>query len=697
MTDLSKWRLFVKEGRQVWRYIPNPTTVQSFVEKYLLGLDVSNDLPEMEPPKNSRQAARTAIKFYSKLQTEDGHWANDYGGPLFLLPGLVITLYCTGVELSDEHKKEIIRYLTLHQRADGGWGLHIESPSTIFGSVMNYVALRIVGMEKNHEVTTKARNFFKANGGAKGIPSWGKFFLAVLGVYSYEGMNPLIPEMWLLPYWLPIHPGRFWCHCRMVYLPMCYIYGKKAVSKDNPLIRSLREELYVEPYESIDWTAQKWNCSQLDAYVRPSWFVKLVFGLLSIYERYHWPWLRKRALQEVIENVHFEDESTKYVCIGPVNKAINMLCVWHEKGGDSLQFKAHLDRVYDYLWLAHDGLKMQGYNGSQLWDTAFSLQAIIESGLGHEFAETMKLGHSYLDVTQVRENVPNNERYYRHISKGAWPFSTRDHGWPISDCTAEGLKTVLLLRQFEFITPLEDVRYYDAIDVILSLQNTDGGWATYENKRGPNWLELLNPSEVFYDIIVDYSYVECSSACVQALCMFRKHFPDHRPSEVNEAIRRGVAFIKKIQRPDGSWIGNWGVCFTYGTWFGVEGLVAAGESEMSPHLKKACQFLEDKQRDDGGWGETFLSCVNRAWSENETSQTVNTAWAVLTLLKAGGKKQIIDRGIKNLLSKQLPNGDWAQESISGVFNANCAISYSAYKNVFPIWALSRYSNFYGIF
>jgi hypothetical protein len=29
---------------------------------------------------------------------------------------------------------------------------------------------------------------------------------------------------------------------------------------------------------------------------------------------------------------------------------------------------------------------------------------------------------------------------YRHTSKGAWPFSIADHGWPISDCNAEGLK-----------------------------------------------------------------------------------------------------------------------------------------------------------------------------------------------------------------------------------------------------------------
>lgn len=33
-------------------------------------------------------------------------------------------------------------------------------------------------------------------GGAAGIPSWGKFWLAILNVYSWDGMNTLLPEMW---------------------------------------------------------------------------------------------------------------------------------------------------------------------------------------------------------------------------------------------------------------------------------------------------------------------------------------------------------------------------------------------------------------------------------------------------------------------------------------------------------------------
>lgn len=50
----------------------------------------------------------------------------------------------------------------------------------------------------------------------------------------------------------------------------------------------------------------------------------------------------------------------------------------------------------------------------------------------------MILVHIYI---KVREDSPGNlSSWYRHISKGGWPFSTPDNGWPVSDCTAEGLK-----------------------------------------------------------------------------------------------------------------------------------------------------------------------------------------------------------------------------------------------------------------
>ncbi len=191
--------------------------------------------------------------------------------------------------------------------------------------------------------------------------------------------------------------------------------------------------------------------------------------------------------------------------------------------GRSEALKKHLARLPDYLWLAEDGMKMQGYNGSQLWDCAFAsqvgarsrgalseptpparcgLQAMVEaiSGIGpgsttglelpaaaktpelrlraeakrtallsmfkgervlsHARGRrsltrgaralcpgTLQKAYGYIEISQVREDTVNLEKYFRHISNGAWPFSTRDHGWPISDCTAEGCKATLLLHR----------------------------------------------------------------------------------------------------------------------------------------------------------------------------------------------------------------------------------------------------------
>lgn len=75
-------------------------------------------------------------------------------------------------------------------------------------------------------------------------------------------------------------------------------------------------------------------------------------------------------------------------------------------------------------------------------------------------------------------------------------------------------------------------RMQHAVDILLGMQNTDGGFASYELIRGPWWLEWLNPAEVFGDIMIEHSYPECTTSVITALSIFRRHYPKYRASDI---------------------------------------------------------------------------------------------------------------------------------------------------------------------
>ena len=81
-------------------------------------------LPALPPPKTPLDAARNGYTFYKHLQAEDGHWPGEYGGPMFLLPGLVIGSYVSGMPFKLEERREIIRYfMNTADPEEGGWGM----------------------------------------------------------------------------------------------------------------------------------------------------------------------------------------------------------------------------------------------------------------------------------------------------------------------------------------------------------------------------------------------------------------------------------------------------------------------------------------------------------------------------------------------------------------------------------------------
>ncbi|GAA5833036.1 hypothetical protein JCM11251_006487 [Rhodosporidiobolus azoricus] len=730
-TDPTRWRLSssLDGGRHVWHYARDTSSPSTTAYEQLWGQDEAGvrdkeeqddetrywlglDLPKVQgvdpnEAGNPFEAAKKGYEFYKRLQSADGHWSGEYGGPMFLLPGIIIALYVTKTPVPEEWKIEIARYLANLQRKGGendqGWGIHFEAKSSVFGTGLNYVVLRLLGVGPDEPMMIRARNTLHKLGGCEGIPSWGKFWLAILNVHSWRGLNPTPCELWLLPEWAPVHPWRWWIHTRNVYIPMGYLSGVGLQAEEDDLIRSLREELYTQPYSKIKWPSLRNNVAPSDVYSPHSRVANAAFAVFDLYDRFAPGFVRRRALDRAYELIVMEDENTGYQTVGPVSKAMNMLCRWHREGPKSEAWKLHLEKVRDFMWMSKDGLMMTGTNGSQLWDAAFIAQALSESSLGQlpqNHSSSLSL-LQWLDQCQMRENPRHYERAYRHQTKGAWPFSTREQGYTVSDCTAEGMKSVLLLQEMEHLPELVSYdRLCDSVDVILSLQNPSGGWASYELIRGSPLLELLNPAEVFANIMIEYPYVECTTACVTSLSLFLRHSAKlkssspsgpYRKAEIEQACKSGIEWIKGRQREDGSWYGSWGICFTYATMFSIESLALAGETYAnSSSVKRACEFLLGKQMGDGGWGESYKSCETERYVHNVKSQVVNTAWAVITLLTAKyPDPEPIRRGCRLIMQRQLPDGSWAQESIEGVFNKNAAISYPNFKFSWTILALGK--------
>ena len=531
---------------------------------------------------------------------------------MFLLPGIVFTWYATKTPIPWYVATEIKNYLFARANPeDGGWGLHIEGESTVFGTALNYSVLRIVGVDPEHPVMVKARGILHKLGGAVCSPHWAKFWLSVLGVCKWEIVNPVPPELWLLPDWVPFAPWRWWIHMRQVFMPMCYIWDKKFTCEETDVIRGLRQELFVEPWEEIDWAGNRNTICPRDNYHPKSWLLNTAnWFLTNIWN----PYLRTKSLSDracdwISKLVDMEDANTDFADLAPVNAPMNTIVCYIRDGPGSYTVRRHIERLEDALWMNKEGFLCNGTNGVQSWDTAFLIQSVVDAGLEQDprWRPMLTKALEFLDDQQIREDCADKDMCYRQQRKGAWAFSTRVQGYAVSDCISEALKSVILLQK----TPgypqlLEDQRFFDAVDTLLTYQNATGACSSYEPTRGSAYMEMLNAAEVFGKIMIEYDYVECTTAVITALKLFREHWPKYRNQEIEAFIARSLKWIKTYQRPDGSFYGNWAICFTYATMFALESFHSIGEHyENSSASKRACDFLLSKQREDGGWSESY--------------------------------------------------------------------------------------------
>ncbi|MFO0760673.1 MAG: prenyltransferase/squalene oxidase repeat-containing protein [Byssovorax sp.] len=667
---------------------------------------MSTAAPQAFEPAEPRSPLARSLAHLTSLQRPDGAFEGEVEwNPMLLSQVVIVRTILAGKSPFDEAtKRKIVRHFEANQNKDGGFGMHAESGSYVFFTALSYVALRMLGLGPDAPIAASARGFLRAERGrVLGIPTWGKMWLALLGLYDYAGVNPVPPELFLLPSALPFHPDRYYCHTRYIYLGMAYLYGRRFQADLGPLRAELRRELHEAPYTIIDFSAHRHRLGDTDLHVRPGPALRLAYDALAATEKLVPRALRDRALARCLDRIVYEQRATRYEGLSPVNGLLDCLALFaadpaHPDLAPSVQ------GIEAWRWDDEDlGLRYAGAR-SQTWDTAFAMRAALEAPAAERPRAALLRAYAYLRGAQVRDDLPGRAAEHRDPVLGGFCFSDGKHRWPVSDCTAEALSSILALHEEPGLAPRGSDRFEDrwlteAGRFLLTRQNDDGGFGTYERRRGGPWLEALNPSEMFGSCMTERSYIECTASAIAALSRLLRATgeagtplatgSDRRRFEA--AKKRAERFLRRAQRPDGAWQGFWGVCFTYATFHAVEALVEAGATPRDNALVRARRFLLGIQKSDGGWGEHFQSGLGDRYVEHPESQVVMSAWALLALLAAGEPRtsRAVQRGLSFLRSMQRPDGSFPRQSPAGVFFGTAMLEYRLYKDYFPAWALAR--------
>ena len=641
--------------------------------------------PEEPVPVDAGAALDQASERLLGLQRKDGGWEGEMRWCPMLAAQYVLLHHLIGRSIAAQRRRLLLRHFEQTRLADGLWGLHDHSPPYLFVTTLVYLAARVLDVTPDDPLLVPARKFLQQEG-VTNIPSWGKFWLALLNLYDWDGVNAVLPELWRLPAWLPLHPSNWYCHTRLIYMAMAASYAVRFQAPVTPLTGLLREELYPDGYAGVDFASARNRLREAELFARPSIWLRCGYALARCFERFHPKGFRARCRDELLERIRWELRVSSHTSISPVSGLLNILALWLRDPDDADCHQA-LEQLEGWVWEDESGGTRITGARSASWDTGFALQALATAPQSRAIKEAMDRGADFLRSQQITVSFDSFREAYRNDPKGGWCFAGVWHGWPVSDCTAEAVLGMIAAKPVD----ADQEAIGEAVRFMLRSQGRDGGFGSYEAKRPRIGMEWLNPAEMFGESMTEHGYVECTASCLDALAACQRHFPAVVDDSVRSAMSRACEWLRRTQQYQGCWRGVWGVQFIYGTLFGIRGLVAGGALPSDPALRTACRWLLDRQRSDGGWGEHHSGCLTGKYVAHEQSQVIHTAWALIALLEAGDSHWgAISRGANFLTSARQADGSWPKQDMAGVFFRTALLDYALYRQYFPLHALGLY-------
>jgi squalene-hopene/tetraprenyl-beta-curcumene cyclase len=629
-------------------------------------LTVSPDL-QVRPASKAAVALQRAVEYLRDTQAEAGWWKGELETNVTMDAEDLLLREFLGIRTAEE-TEQAARWIRSQQREDGTWANFYGGPGDLSTTIESWVALRLAGDPVDAPHLAKAAEWILAQGGVESSRVFTRVWLALFGLWSWDELPNLPPELIFLPRWFPLNVYDFACWARQTVVPLTIVATLKP---QRPLPVGI-DEIRTGGAAPKLMPLRSWGG-----------FFQRLDRVLHAYAKRPIAPLRRLAMRRAVDWIVARQEADGgWGGIQPpwVYSLLALELSGHPV--DSPVMAAGIRGLEGFLVReqtpAGTVRRLEACQ-SPVWDTALALNGLLDAGLSPEDPMVQRAAR-WLESEEI--TVSGDWAVRRpSLSPGGWAFEFENDGYPDTDDTAEVLLALRRVPETARRDAGASGSVQRGIDWMVGMQSRDGGWGAFDAD---------NTREIAYKLpfcdfgaVIDPPSADVTAHVVEA--MAAEGLAD------TTACRRGVDWLIRAQEKDGSWFGRWGCNYVYGVGAVVPALIAAGVAASSPAIQSAIRWLVEHQNDDGGWGEDMRSYDDPAWAGRGESTASQTAWALLALLAAKGDPASIERGIGWLVAHQTADGTWDEPQFTGTgFPGDFYINYHLYRHVFPVSALGRY-------
>jgi squalene-hopene/tetraprenyl-beta-curcumene cyclase len=623
-----------------------------------------------------KQALEQAIKrtrdYLLRIQSQEGYWVGELEADVTVTAGYIPVMYFMTGKVDPIRQQKVINYVRSKQRADGSWSTYYGGPGDLSVTIQAYFDLKLAGVSAEEPFMRRARDFILSHGGITKANTLTKVWLALFGQFDWRGTPSMPPEIILFPNWFYFNIYEFasWSRATIVALmvvltkkPICHVPEQAQVS-----------ELYVEPESNRDYSLGK---------------LEKVFSWRSLFlllDRFFKAWeklpfkpgrrLALRKAEEWIVDHQEADGSWGGIMLPWVYSLFALKTLRYPP--EHPVIARGLNGLESFIGEDSSALRLQPAT-SPVWDTAWSMIALSESGLLADHPALVKAAHWLL-----KEQIQTGGDWQvknRRTEPGCWAFEFENDLYPDIDDTAVVPRALLKVR----LPETEENDKVGAVERglrwVVSMQSDNGGWAAFDRNNNKEILAHIPFADFMTPL--DPTSPDVTAHAIELLGELDKD---------SASVRKAADYIRREQKADGAWYGRWGVNYIYGTGLVLASLRAVGEDMRQNYVRQAVSWLKSCQNQDGGWGETCHTYEDPLYRGIAPSTASQTAWALLGLIAVGEyASPVVKRGIRYLLETQQENGTWPEDAYTGTgFPKAFYLRYDLYRIYFPLIALARY-------